>query len=162
MENSTRKEKDGWQTVKNPKKTKRQDQKNQKDGSGGKNGATRNGDGGPSVFSSLEDSAKERRARIEASRLAAEASDVEDEYDADDDDEDVQAGSGKESGGEGKKPKEKKRKARKVTVAEAAAAIDVQELNAFLSNVTVRVTEMEKEMQEGTPIVRMENVMDFR
>ena len=57
---------------------------------------------------------------------------------------------------------EKKRKARKVTVAEAAAAIDVQELNAFLSNVTVRVTEMEKEMQEGTPIVRMENVMDFR
>eukprot|EP00475_Leptophrys_vorax_P023644 TRINITY_DN32394_c0_g1_i1.p1 TRINITY_DN32394_c0_g1~~TRINITY_DN32394_c0_g1_i1.p1 ORF type:complete len:610 (-),score=50.92 TRINITY_DN32394_c0_g1_i1:436-2223(-) len=127
----------GWQKVTNVKKQRRQEQKDSKKPVPSKGGAGK-GPGGQSLFSSLEDESKERRARIEARAAAAAAAEREAEraqYDADDDDDsDNENAAPAPAAAEPKKPKKPKKP--KVSVAEAAAAIKVEELGAFLAEIS--------------------------
>ncbi|CAI5966879.1 unnamed protein product [Closterium sp. NIES-64] len=110
---------------------------------------------GQSVFSSLEDESKQRRARIEARAAAAAAAEREAEraeYDADDDDDDDEEREAKApAAAEPKKPKKPKKP--KVTVLEAATAIKVDELSAFLVEIS--------ESFAGMPDVQLMRCADF-
>ncbi|CAI5962354.1 unnamed protein product [Closterium sp. NIES-64] len=111
----------GWQKVTNVKKQRRQEQKDSKKPSAAGKSAGGKGSIGQSVFSSLEDESKQRRARIEARAAAAAAAEREAEraeYDADDDDDDDEEREAKApAAAEPKKPKKPKKP--KVTVLEA-------------------------------------------
>lgn len=126
----------GWQKVTNVKKQRRQEHKDtQKPIASGKGASTK----GSTLFSSLEDQSKERRARIEASAAATAAAEREAEraqYDADDDDDDSEReeGAPPPAAAEPKKPKKPKKP--KVSVAEAAAAIKLDEMAAFLAEIS--------------------------
>ncbi|GJP39274.1 hypothetical protein CLOM_g23663 [Closterium sp. NIES-68] len=145
----------GWQKVTNVKKQRRQEQKDsKKPTASGKSGAGK-GSVGQSVFSSLEDESKQRRARIEARAAAAAAAEREAEraeYDADDDDDDDEEREAKApAAAEPKKPKKPKKP--KVTVLEAATAIKVDELSAFLVEIS--------ESFAGMPDVQLMRCADF-
>ncbi|CAI6011898.1 unnamed protein product [Closterium sp. NIES-65] len=145
----------GWQKVTNVKKQRRQEQKDSKKPSAAGKSAGGKGSIGQSVFSSLEDESKQRRARIEARAAAAAAAEREAEraeYDADDDDDDDEEREAKApAAAEPKKPKKPKKP--KVTVLEAATAIKVDELSAFLVEIS--------ESFAGMPDVQLMRCADF-
>ncbi|CAI5494587.1 unnamed protein product [Closterium sp. Naga37s-1] len=145
----------GWQKVTNVKKQRRQEQKESKKPSTAGKSAGGKGSIGQSVFSSLEDESKQRRARIEARAAAAEAAEREAEraeYDADDDDDDDEEREAKApAAAEPKKPKKPKKP--KVTVLEAATAIKVDELSAFLIEIS--------DSFAGMPDVQLMRCADF-
>lgn len=101
--------------------------------------------GGDNVFRSLEQKSEERRRRIaEAQKAAAldadEAVPVRSKIRSDDEDGEDSDGEGVENGKpneEAKKVKQKKPKKPKISVTEAAAKIDVNDLLAFLTDVSV-------------------------
>lgn len=122
-----------WQTV--PSRTK--PRKSEKEGS--KSSAPKGVAGdGSSVFASLEDEAKQRRARIEAKRAEEnggdEVDDEEEDLEFEGYGENAKAGGAAAAAGE---KKEKKPKKPRVTVAEAAAKINPEELSAFLVQINV-------------------------
>ena len=101
--------------------------------------------GADNVFRSLEQKSEERRRRIaEAQKAAAvdddEAVPVRSKIRSDDEDGEDSDGVGVENGKpseDAKKVKQKKPKKPKISVAEAAAKIDVNDLLAFLADVSV-------------------------
>lgn len=102
--------------------------------------------GGDNVFQSLEKKSEERRRRIAEAQKAAAIDDddavpVRSKVRSDDEDGEDSDGEGVENGKpneEVKKVKQKKPKKPKISVAEAAAKIDVNDLLAFLTDVSVR------------------------
>lgn len=101
--------------------------------------------GADNVFRSLEQKSEERRRRIAEAKAAAidadEAVPVRSKIRSDDEEGEDSDGEGVENGKpneEAKKVKPKKPKKPKISVAEAAAKIDVNDLLAFLTDVSVR------------------------
>lgn len=139
----------GWQKVTYAKRQRKTSKPLPSQADAGVNKIVANGavSGGDNVFRSLEQKSEERRRRIEEQKAAAAAA-----YDADEavpvrskirsDDEDGEDSDGDvaENGKhneEAKKVKQKKPKKPKISVAEAAAKIDVNDLLAFLDDVSV-------------------------
>ncbi|KAI5075629.1 hypothetical protein GOP47_0009705 [Adiantum capillus-veneris] len=130
----------GWQKVTNPKKQKRQEARSNKAGQADTAGSWVGGNESK-VFQALERDAEEKRAHREAALRAAAMGPStqarQSDSDAEGDEEDHHDG---DTNGvvneELKKPKVKKPKKPKVTVAEAASAIDVSDLAAFLVQVS--------------------------
>lgn len=126
----------GWQKVTYPKRHRKQ---LAADPSTSGNQPVKNGSG--NVFATVEQKANERHRAIQSMKAALDQPPMvprgsgsdEDEYDED-------APRVEENGGEAavKKPKQKKPKKPKVTVAEAADGIDVNDLAAYIADISVR------------------------
>lgn len=140
----------GWQKVVYPKRQRKQKPADQAANAASAklvpNGTLANGD---NVFRSLEQQAEDRRRRIIAAQMAADAEAApngsaparskrrsdgygDEDYDYYDSDAEIAAGKENSKAEETKKPKPKKEKKPKVTLAEAAAKIDAADLAAFL------------------------------
>ncbi|XP_010460098.1 PREDICTED: uncharacterized protein LOC104741034 [Camelina sativa] len=141
----------GWKKVVYPKRNRKQKPADQAATANGTitgnlipNGALSNG-GGDNVFRSLEEQAEGRHRRILAAKKASDAADMSDDgrskrrsngYSDEDSDSEIAAGKENLKAEEVKKPKVKKEKKPKVTLAEAAAKIDVSNLETFLVEAT--------------------------
>jgi hypothetical protein len=127
----------GWKKVTNAKKQRRQEGKT-KTGTAGQEAESKSKSTDSKAFQALEHEAEDRRARRDA-RIAAAQAGGESHSGEDDSDVDgeVRAQANGATEGEVKKPKVKKAKKPKVSVAEAAAAINPEELSVFLSGITV-------------------------
>ncbi|BBN01105.1 hypothetical protein MPTK1_2g04670 [Marchantia polymorpha subsp. ruderalis] len=131
----------GWQKVTNLKKQRRQAAKSSTGAD--KSDGFENVKSDSKAFQALETEAEERRARrkakLEAAAAAAAAYGAEfshsGEDDSDADENGAKANGGKDNA-DAKKSKPKKPKKPKVTVAEAAAAINVDELATFLTEIS--------------------------
>lgn len=130
----------GWTTVVNPKRQRKQQVKEANSADLDKTKS--NGDGnGKSIFQSLELHGEERRRRAEEQRAAAASALSAGESNgkivvSDEDSEEEAANQSGAANGEEKKVKQKKPKKPKVTVAEAAAKIDPSNLVDFLAEIT--------------------------
>ncbi|KAL2642219.1 hypothetical protein R1flu_009806 [Riccia fluitans] len=129
----------GWQKVTNLKKQRRQAAKSSSGGD--KSEVVGNVKPDSKAFQALETEAEERRARrkanLEAAAAAAAASGGEVSHSGEEDsDSDGGKANGVKENGEVKKSKPKKPKKPKVTVEQAAAAITVDGLGTFLSEIS--------------------------
>lgn len=135
----------GWQKVTYAKRRKNQQQQNKAKAGGAAAAADVAGDNDGNVFRAIEQQSEERHRRIvEAQKKAAALSDVpqkprskRDDSDYGESDEERENGVVVEEKGEKKEKKKKKaEKKPKVTVSEAASKIDVDDLTAFLADVS--------------------------
>ncbi|CAA0831236.1 Protein of unknown function DUF2359-transmembrane [Striga hermonthica] len=136
----------GWQKVSYAKKQ-RKNQANKAAPDSSSRLVLPNGSDKDSVFKGLEKHAEERRRKLEAQRAAATDYDDDDQIqvrsrrnrgDEDDYEDDYGSGDSKENNlaEVNKKKKPKKVKKPKISVAEAAAKIDTDDLDTFLSSVS--------------------------
>lgn len=134
----------GWQKVTYAKRQ-RKTSKPSADAVSGKIVANGTVPAGDNVFRSLEQKSQERRRRIVEAQKAAAIDADEDapvrskirSDDEDGDDSDREGVENEKPNEEAKKLKQKKPKKPKISVAEAAAKIDVNDLLAFLTDVSV-------------------------
>lgn len=126
----------GWQKVTYPKRHRKQAAA---DPSTSGNQSAKNASSG-NVFATVEQKANERHRAIQSMKAASvQPSSVPRGAGSDDDEDDEDAARVQENGDETavKKPKQKKPKKPKVTVTEAAAGIDVNDLAAYIAEISV-------------------------
>ncbi|EXC20639.1 hypothetical protein L484_027196 [Morus notabilis] len=121
----------GWQTVSYHKKNR----KPSRDAAAANavNGSHPNGD---DVFRSIGQQSDDRRRRVEDAQIAASADSAGAGSKRHSDDSDEEVPAAQNGAEEAKKTKPKKPKKPKVSVAEAASKIDVDDLGAFLADIT--------------------------
>ncbi|KAF3328922.1 Transmembrane protein 214-A [Carex littledalei] len=126
----------GWQKVTYPKRHRKQVAA---DPSTSGNQSAKNASSG-NVFATVEQKANERHRAIQSMKAASvQPSSVPRGAGSDDDEDDEDAARAQENGDETavKKPKQKKPKKPKVTVTEAAAGIDLNDLAAYIAEISV-------------------------